>query len=395
MSTTETSLDHQLADFDLFDDTCFARMDEVMEHARSTCPVAHTRAHGGMYLVTTFPLLKEVLSNPEVYSSTESTPLPSPVRLPPLDVDPPLHEDFRKFLNPFFTRPHLMKYEPVLRDLARTAIEKFLDKGQVDFIDDFAIPFTSSAAAKIVFDEDDPSRLQRAVKAVERIVRENSPESYQGLAVLAAEYLAERAETADDGSIISAIASATVDGRPLTMEEQIGVVTVLFIGGLDTTRGAISNIAATLAHEPDLEHRLRQKNWVKNDLDELLRQQSPVLALRRIVTRDVVLGDQQLTKGDILMLMYSSANRDAEHFPGADILDFDRKDKNHLAFGHGTHRCLGATFARMQIDIAFDELLGRITNVRPSGPDAGPIYQAGAVYAPTRLAIAFDRVDNP
>ncbi|QMT03548.1 cytochrome P450 [Gordonia jinghuaiqii] len=119
-----------------------------------------------------------------------------------------------------------------------------------------------------------------------------------------------------------------------------------------------------------------------------------MLALRRIVTRDAVLGDQALSKGDILMLMYASANRDSQHFPGADILDFDRKGKSHLAFGHGTHRCLGATFARMQIDIAFDELLSRVTNVRPAGPDAGPIYQAGAVQAPNRLRLAFDRVEN-
>ncbi|MDT2005814.1 cytochrome P450 [Rhodococcus opacus] len=288
---TRIDSDHAelLAQFDLFDDDSFARMPEVMEYARSRCPVAHTSAHGGLYMVTKFEDVKAVLSDPETYSSVESTPLPSPVRLPPLDVDPPQHSEFRKLLNPYFARPYLLKFEEVLRDLARQAIDTFVDRGEVEFVHDFAIPFSSAAAAKIVFDENDGDRLKRAVAAVERIARENSAESYEGLAVLAAEYLAERTEIGGD-SIIAAIVRATVDGRQLTMEEQIGIVTVLFIGGLDTTRGAIGNIAAALAKDPSLEDVVRKPDWIRDDLDEFLRYNSPVLALRRLVTRDVVLG---------------------------------------------------------------------------------------------------------
>lgn len=394
MSTTADPVRDVLASFDLFDDAYYEQMPEAMKYARGKCPVTHTSAYGGMYMVTTFPLVKQVLSDPETFSSKESSPLPSPVRLPPLDVDPPLHEDFRAFLQPFFTRPHLKQYEPVLRELARDAIETFIDKGEFDFIQDFAIPYTSAAAAKVIFDEDDPSKLATAVTAVERIVRENSPESYQGLAMLAAEYLAERSKAGAADDIIAAVAKATVEGRPLTMEEQVGVITVLFIGGLDTTRGAISNITATLAHDPALEERLRRKNWVREDLDELLRFQSPVIALRRLVTRDTVLGEQELKAGDIVMMMFASANHDEEHFPHAEELDFDRGDSRHLAFGHGEHNCLGATFARLQIDVAFDELLSRITNIRPAGPDAGPVYQAGAVQAPIKLQLTFDRLER-
>ncbi|MDT2005815.1 cytochrome P450 [Rhodococcus opacus] len=91
------------------------------------------------------------------------------------------------------------------------------------------------------------------------------------------------------------------------------------------------------------------------------------------------------------MNMYASANRDKDQFPDADNLNFDLHDRNHLAFGHGIHRCLGATFARLQIKIAFEELLSRITNLRIAGPDSGPDYEAGAVYAPKRLVLKFDR----
>lgn len=389
---TSIDSDHAalLAQFNLFDDGDFARMPDAMEYARSRCPVVHTSAYGGMYMVTRFDDVKAILSDPETFSSAESTPLPSPVHLPPLDVDPPQHSEFRKLLNPFFARPYLLKFEGVLREIARQAIDTFVDRGTMEFVDEFAIPFSSAAAAKIVFDEDDEDRLARAVAAVERIVRENSPESYEGLAVLAAEYLAARAEAGGDG-IIAAIVRATVDGRPLTLEEQIGIVTVLFIGGLDTTRGAIANIAAALAQDPSLEAVVRKPDWTRDELDEFLRYNSPVIALRRLVTRDVSLGGHQLHKGDIVMNMYASANRDGTHFPDANNLNFDLHDRNHLAFGHGIHRCLGATFARLQIKVAFEELLARITNLRLDGPDAGPDYQAGAVYAPKRLVLAFDR----
>jgi cytochrome P450 len=380
-----------LAEFDLFNDDHFAQMPEAMEYARGRCPVAHTSAHGGMYMVTTYDELQTVLSDPETFSSVESSPLPSPVRLPPLDVDPPLHGQFRKLLNKFFSRPYLRKFEDELQSLAREAVDSFVDRGEVDFVQEFAIPFTSAAAAKVVFDEDDKDKLGRAVSAVERIVRENSPESYQSLAILAGEYLAERAETGGD-SIIAAIARGTVDDRPLTQEEQIGIITTLFIGGLDTTRGAIANLAAAVAQDSSLEEIMRQPDWVNNDLDEFLRHTSPVLALRRLVTRDTVLGGQQLRKGDIIMNMYASANRDKNEFPDADNLNFEEHHRNHLAFGHGPHRCMGQMFARMQIRIAFEEILSKVTNLRVAGPNGGPDYEAGAVYAPKRLILNFDRV---
>lgn len=398
MTIDETTPAHRepadlLPEFDLFDDTHFVHLDETMAHARTQCPVAHTSAHGGMHLVTRYEDVKAVLSDPETFSSRESTPLPSPVRLPPLDVDPPLHNQMRKVINRFFTRPYLRQHEEVMREIARSTVSRFADNGQVDFINEFAIPFTSATAAKVVFDEDDPDRMSRAVAAVERVARENSPEAYQGVAMLAAEYMAERAGS-DAGSddLISAIAAGTVGDRPLTQEEQLGIVTVLFIGGLDTTRGAIGNIAASVARDPDLENRLRDPDWIRKDLDEFLRHESPVLTLRRVVTRDVELGGTQLREGDILSLMYASANRDKAEFPDADNLNFEDHHRGHLAFGFGVHRCLGSTLAQTQIAIAFDELFQQVTNLRLAGPESGPDYQAGAVFTPTRLVLTFDRV---
>jgi cytochrome P450 len=90
--------------------------------------------------------------------------------------------------------------------------------------------------------------------------------------------------------------------------------------------------------------------------------------------------------------MFASANRDESVYPQAGQLDFENHRVGHLAFGYGVHRCLGATMAQVLIGIAFEELFAQVTNLRLAGPEAGPAYEAGAVYTPTRLHIEFDRV---
>jgi cytochrome P450 len=382
-----------LARFDVFDDAHFERMDEVLTYAREKCPVAHSTADGGLHLVTTYDEVKRVLSDPETFSSKEASPRPTPIALPPLTVDAPLHGDFRKVIQRFFTRPYLRKHEEEMREIARECIARFLDKRECDFVRDFALPYTSATTAKVVFDEDDPNRMDAAAAAVERVVRENSPEAYQGLAELAAAYMQERASSAADrDDLISAVVTGQVGGRPMTPEEQIGMVTVLFLGALDTTRGAIANIAAAVARDPELQERLHDPDWLRHDLDEFLRHETPVLALRRLVARDCTLGGAELKAGDIVMMMFASANRDESVYPRADQLDFENHRAGHLAFGYGVHRCLGATMAQVLIGIAFEELFKQVENLRLAGPDAGPDYGAGAVYTPTRLDIEFDRV---
>jgi cytochrome P450 len=387
-------LDQLLSGFDPYNDRHFARMPEAMEYSRNRCPVVHSQVNGGAYLVTRFADLKAVLSDPETFSSREAGG-PSPLPLVPFTADPPLHNQFRKVVNRFFTRPYLRRHEDIMREIARSTIERFVDRGKLEVMGEFALPFNAATVAQIVFDEDDEERLNRIIPAVERCAWDPSSEAYQGVAEIAAEYMAERAAMAakrDD--LLSAIINGTVDDRPMTQEEQLGMVTILFIASLDTTRAAISNIAAAVATQPELEARLRNPDWIRNDLEEFLRWQSPVIFLHRAVAKDVELGGVQLREGDELILMYNSANRDKAEFPDADHLNFDEHHRQHLAFGFGIHRCLGSTLAQIQISIAFDELFKRITNLRLAGPDSGPVYQPGMTFCPSKLVLAFDRVEG-
>jgi cytochrome P450 len=172
------------------------------------------------------------------------------------------------------------------------------------------------------------------------------------------------------------------------------VITVLFLGGLDTTRGAIGAIAYHLARQPELEQRLRDPRWIRQDMDEFIRLESPVGCLGRTAMRDVELGGTRIKQGEQLLVRFDSANRDDAKFPDADQLTFGTPRSGHAGFGLGIHRCLGVHLARIQITIAFEELFKRVTNLRfAEGGDAEQVHWApGIANGPERLELAFDLI---
>ncbi|MET9486794.1 cytochrome P450 [Nocardia sp. NPDC006630] len=380
---------------DWFDEQHCARLDEELTWARAQCPVVHTGFGGGMHIVTRYEDLVTVASHPEVFSSTMPGLATVPVALPPIDVDPPLHSDFRAFLNGPFTRAALARYEPVLEKHADALIDGFVADGQVEFVSRFAVPFSAGALAKVVLDDDNEERLQRAVDAVTAVSVQNTPESFAAVAMLAAELMAEREREPRDDFLQSVVDATVEGGRPLTQEERLGVVTVLLLGGLDTTRGALSYIAKFLTEEPGLEARLREPGWAKGDLDELLRYTSTVSVMGRVVVQDNDLLGVPLAKGDRVAVHWRSGNRDTARFEHPDSLDFDRNRNPHLAFGIGIHRCVGRHFARLQLEIGINRLLARLTNFRLV-PDSDVRAAVGiSVGAPEELHLTFDQIGAP
>lgn len=367
----------------------------VFAHARRNCPVAHTDADGGgQYVVTRYEDVRRVLEDPETFSSNGVAPRPSPVRLNPLDSDPPYQVELRRILNPLFTRNFLLRFEPELRKNAAGLIDCFIDNGRLEFIREFAGPFVGNALSRIVFNEDDPEKMDRAAQVVIRVAVDPTDEAYLELAMLAGQYIAEReANPVERTDVLNAIATGTVGGgRPLTDEERLGVVTVLFLGGLDTTRGAMGSIAYHLAREAELERRLRDPGWIRQDLDEFIRLESPVGCLGRTATRDVELGGVTIRRGEQLLVRFDSANRDESRFEDASRLRFDLRRASSAGFGLGIHRCLGAHFARIQIAIAFDELFKRVTNLRFADPGAEVHWAPGIANGPEGLDLLFDVV---
>jgi cytochrome P450 len=375
---------------DLFDPNHTERLWEVLSYARSACPVLKTDADEGYYIVTRYDDLRTVLEDVETYSSKQAGLRGVPIPMPPLTEDPPRHVEYRRALNKYLSRSFLSRYADEIRETARELLDELVPRGRFDFMNDYAIPFTSRNLARVILDDGNAERIQRAIAIATRISSEGEPEAFFEMAALAEELLRERAASGSHrDDVLSAIVNLTVQGRPLTLEDQVGATTILFTGGLDTTKAAMGNIARHLAEEPHLEQRLRDPEWIKGDLDEFLRYESPITFMARTVTRDTELGGCPLKPGDRVAVHFASANRDESRFGHADQLDFGRERNPHAAFGLGPHRCIGLHFARLQIEVAFGELLARVTNLRI--PEGGQVDTAvGVVQTPEHLPVVFD-----
>ncbi len=378
--------------FDLFDPVHSERLYEVLAYGRESCPVIKTDADDGYFIVTRYDDVRTVLEDAHTFSSEEAGLRGTPIPMPPLTVDPPEHLSYRRALNRYLSRSFLSRYEQDIRQHARELLDELVPRGRFEFMTEFAVPFTSGNLAKVILDDDNTERLERAINLATDISSYGRNEAFFDLAALAEELLAERAQSGKDrDDILSAIITATVDGRPLTMEEQVGATTILFTGGLDTTKAALGNIVKHVADQPGLEARLRDPDWIKGDLDEFLRLESPIAFMARTVKQETEVGGCPLHVGDRVAIHYASANRDAQRFEHADELDFDRARNPHAAFGLGPHRCIGLHFARLQIEIGFQELLARITNIRvPAGEHVESA--TGVVQTHTYLPIEFDIV---
>jgi cytochrome P450 len=368
---------------DLFDPSHSERLWEVLSYARTACPVLKTDADEGYYIITRYDDLRTVLEDPGTYSSVQAGLRGVPLPMPPLTEDPPRHIEYRRALNKYLSRSFLGRYAADVRDTARTLLDNLVPRGRFDFMTDYAIPFTSRNLARVILDDSNAERIQRAIAIATRISSEGDPQAFFDMAALAEEFLRDRADSGSQrDDVLSAIVNGTVEGRPLTLQEQVGATMIMFTGGLDTTKAALGNIASHLAGDATLEQRLRDPEWIKADLDEFLRYESPITFMARTVTRDTELGGCPLKPGDRVAVHYASANRDESRFEHADRLDFDRRRNPHAAFGLGPHRCIGMHFARLQIEVAFGELLSRVTNLRIP-QDAQVQTAVGIVLSPS------------
>ena len=190
--------------------------------------------------------------------------------------------------------------------------------------------------------------------------------------------------------VMSVWTTAEIDGRPLTLEEVIPDCLLLLDGGAETTRTVIARTILNLIANPDEWSRLRDGADSTIATEEFIRYVTPVNNMCRVATRDVDLGGETIRAGQQAVLMYPSANRDPAHFADPERFDITRHPNPHLAFGFGTHFCLGASLARLEIRVFFEELRTRVTGMRLA-PGTAPVDMPNAfVYGLTSARVAFD-----
>ena len=289
-----------------------------------------------------------------------------------LFVDPPDHQRHRKLVSPAFTPRRIAALEARVRELARELLDEVEPGNTVDFAPAVAVPLPMLVIADMLgIPAEDRDRFKLWSDAMIDAATEPKEETYQ-LAFELWEYFEKiieqrRVDPADD--LVSVIAHAEVDDVPLNNAELNGFCMTLLVAGNATTRNLITGgIEALIQHPDQLQRLVADRTLIPSAVEEMLRWVTPVMNFARTATTDVELRDQEIGEGQMVFLLYGAANRDPEVFgPSADAFDVGRQPNPHVAFGFGEHYCMGASLARLEARILFDELLQRFSTVELAG----------------------------
>ncbi|TCJ89770.1 cytochrome P450 [Nocardia alba] len=373
--------------FDFTDPALWETRNPIQEFAelRRTAPVwwnAQTDAQsggfrdGGYWVISKHEDIKEISRNPELFSSQRKG---SVIRLPGevtpeqieltgallLNMDPPKHTKIRRIISKGFTPRAVEGLRAALAERAAAIVRAARAAGGGDFVEQVACELPLQAIAELVgVPQQDRRKL---FDWSNQMLNYDDPEYSDATttdvaATAAMEILGyswnmaeqRRAEPADD--IVSALVQADLDGESLGSDEFGFFVILLAVAGNETTRNAITHGMKAFIDNPD-QWELYKRQRPRTATDEIVRWATPVTVFQRTATADTELGGQRIRAGDRVGLFYSSANFDEDAFERPFSFDILRDPNPHLAFGGtGTHFCVGANLARLEIDLIFNAI---------------------------------------
>ena len=289
----------------------------------------------------------------------------------PLMIDPPQHVKYRRILDPLFAPKKMALLEEEVVGLVKELVDGFVDRGSCDLHEEFAVPLPCRVFLRLMGLPLADLDIFLAVK--DDIIRppgttmeEQAPRRKAAGETVYAYFDAEvkrRRALPPLDDLLGQIMAGEVDGVGLTDEEVLDICFLFIIAGLDTVTDSLDCFFAYLAQEPEQRRLLvEDESAIPSAVEELLRWESPVPAVPRVVTEDVEFDGCPVPAGEQVMLLLGSANTDDAAHPGVDTVDLRRNPNPHLAFGGGVHRCLGSHLARVELRVALREFHRRIPN---------------------------------
>jgi len=316
-------------------------------------------------------------------------------------TDPPIHTDYRKRLNRVFTPRRVRTMgehiDEISADLIDAIVRPVTDAGETsgecEFVSSFSMPLPGIIIAEqLGLDRSDIARFKRWADAMLAISMRPLTDDELIEAVeteldaqhhLAAEFERRRTEPTDD--LISALVHSHEPGdEPLSVHELQNLMHQLVTGGFETTTNALNHGIWLLTRYPDVQDRVRNDpSLLASFIEEVLRFEGPVQGLARRATQDVEVGGVTIPEDTMVIVRYGAANRDEEAFDRANEFDIDRADTNrHMAFGLGTHFCVGAALARRELESGFGAWLARTSSIELARPFEGPVHEPSLFLLP-------------
>lgn len=363
--------------------------------------------HHGVFMVTGYDEAVAIYNDPSSFSSCNTVSGPFvefPVPLEGDDIsgvieqyrdelpfsdqlpsfDPPKHTAHRSLMMRLITPKRLGQNEEFMWRLADRQIDEFFAKGECEFISEYAKPFTLLVIADLEgVPESDRELFQRRLASLPS--GEISHKPLEFLYDQFTSYIEDRRRDPRD-DVMNGLASARFpDGSVPDVKDAALIAANLFAAGQETTVRLLSFALKVLGERPDLQQVLREdRDRIPNFIEETLRLYSPLRGQFRLTRLSTTLGGVDIPAGSTVMLLPGAANRDPRVFETPATFDVDRANaRQHLAFGHGIHTCLGAPLARSEGRVTLNRLLDRMVDVRVSEKIHGTEGQRRYDYLPT------------
>lgn len=402
-------------DIRLFDIDTLKSPHAVHKRLRDEAPV-YFAEELGVHVVTRYELLREALRDPETYSNQFGDFLRKPqvmryeaasketqqaIRItyeqmvlePPtmLTLDRPEHTRYRNLVNELFTGSRIKRAEADVQQVIDEKLDALGSETAIEFISRVAFPIPLTIIGdRLGIEPEDREVFERGAGILADGLRLTMYDDEELLArtrheldlqrLLLRTFDARRESPQEDMISILATSRLAHEDRQLTHGEASSILRQFLVAGHETTTSAFGWGMLALCERPELQQSLRaHPEKIRTFVEEILRTESPVQGLPRLVTKDTELGGYDLKAGDFVMLRYGAANRDERAFDAPDQVLLDRpKAGMQMAFGSGVHHCIGAPLARQELNLGFASLVKRMRNFRldpeKPAPEAEPSF---------------------
>jgi cytochrome P450 family 142 subfamily A polypeptide 1 len=359
---------------------------------------AYFDGSSGVWGITRYADIKEISKDPDTFSNAGGIRPDSDALPMMIDTDAPEHVRRRRLVSEGFTPGRIRESEAGIRSICDAIIDRVCESGSADFVTDIAAPLPMIVIGNMLgVAPEDRSDLLRWSDDMLKALGSPDPGAMDLAALAAMEYaeyitaVAEqrrRDQQSDD--LIGTLVHAEIDGDRLDEASLIYESLLILIGGDETTRHVISGGMYELLRHPDQHRRLAgDRSLLPGAVEEMLRWVSPIKNMARRMTRDVELHGETLRQGEKLLLLYPSANRDERVFDRPEEFDVDRTPNDHMAFGFGSHFCLGNRLARMELTVMFDRLLDRLPDLALADTAEPPKRAANFVSGYETMPVVF------